>query len=258
MEKEIGFPLFIRTKQAVTLTPAGAALYVDLKEISKSMNEALKNANSISKNTQYNLKLGIANHLNTPTTYSAIKNFQVNYPKSSVFVESVDFKTLRTNLVQGKYDFAISLKSFLSVEEIEMQPISRHKLFLACPKSHPVLEKKEISIADFKDEVFFILEAASNPRNVDLVFDICNKAGFTPKTEVCNSLGSYFIKLELGYGVAFFDTALRLPENFEQSFVYIYVNEEIAYSEVVAAWHKNNNNPAIQLFLNELSFISDS
>lgn len=85
-----------------------------------------------------------------------------------------------------------------------------------------------------------------------MVFEICNKYGFTSKIEICNSLESYFIKLELGYGVTFFDTSVRLAERSVESFVFINILEEMAMAEVIAAWNNKNNNPAVPFFLEEL------
>jgi DNA-binding transcriptional LysR family regulator len=258
LEKEIGVPLFVRTKQAVSLTPAGMAFYKDLKAISESLKDAQKKAVYIGENTPYTLTIGIANHINAPTVNLAIKRFRIKYPNSRILVESEDFRTLRTNLVKEKLDLAISMEYFLPcLDDVKFQLISRHKLFLTIPKAHPLSQKLGLTITDFQHETFFILDSASNPRGIDIVYDICRKCGFTPKTEACNSLESYFIKLELGYGVAVFDTSLRFPENFDQSFIFIDIPEDVEYAKVSAAWNRNNSNPALQLFIEELNSIAN-
>jgi DNA-binding transcriptional LysR family regulator len=256
LEKEIGIPLFVRTKQAVSLTPAGMAFYKDVRVIFKSLIDARRKAVHIGENTSYGLTISIADHINASDINLAIRKFQAKYPNSRILVESEDFRTLRINLVKEKCDLAISMEYFLSgLEDIKFQLISRQKLFLAIPKVHPLSQKPGLTITDFQHETFFILNAASNPRDIDIVYDICGKCGFTPRTEACNSLESYFIKLELGYGVAIFDTSIRFPENFDKSFIFIDIPGDEEYAKVSAAWNRNNSNPALQLFLKELKSI---
>lgn len=258
LEEELGFSLFHRNKHQVELTNAGGVLYQELKRISSMITEAIENAADASKNTEYQIRIGVASFLDTRLINDAIKAFNQKYTKSKVHIESVDFEMLRNKVAQQHYDIVFAVSYFLSgIDSLDFKPVSKHQMYLTGHNSHPLADKSNATIADFKDDLFFILEPSKTPSGSDLlVLELCKKYGFQPKTQVFNSLSTYFVNLELGKGVAFFDTSVRLPDEFVESFFFVIVPEKMAVNEVVAAWKEDNPNPAIPLFLQEFNSLN--
>lgn len=254
LERELGFRLFHRTKQSVVLTEAGKLFYAETKNIIKQLTEARKKAAEISKKELYKLKIGVSTYLDTGAINKAIKRFEHKYPQSSVFIESVYFGTLRSRAIQGDYDIAVSLDFlFAGLKDFHSLTISRNQMYLICSKAHPAANKPGATVADFKNDLFFVLESTETPKGTELILSICNHYGFTPRTKMCNSLDSYLVNVELNYGVAIMDTSQHLPSKCYDTMAFIEVPLEIASTEVVAVWNANNNNPAIPLLINELA-----
>lgn len=259
MENELGFLLFHRTKQSVELTEAGRVLYQDIKHLSKQLNEAIKKAADASKNYEYKIKIGVSSYLDISILNEGIKRFQEKYKKSTVFIESVYFSTLRSNVIQGEYDIALSVDfAFSGVDDLNMVTVSKNNMVLAFSKMHPLAGKSGLTVADFKDDLLFVLEPGETPKGTELVLGICQKYGFTPKTKSCNSLASYIINLELGYGVAIFDSSLALPAKALESLVLLEIPPEVATTDVIAVWHPYNDNPSIPLLLKEMTGTFDA
>ena len=77
---------------------------------------------------------------------------------------------------------------------------------------------------------------------------ICECHGFTPgSTEILPNVESVCMSAKMGFGYAILDDLVEIPERFELA----RIPTNVGFS-VKLAWHKENQNPSIQLLVDEI------
>ena len=115
--------------------------------------------------------------------------------------------------------------------------------------SHPLAEKDDLSLIDFKDEPFYII--APNPQEINpmeqLAIQLCRNAGFEPRLEYAPNSASILMRLQSGVGAQItcqWTCASHFP-------VYKTLPLERRLN-ICAAWLDDGRTPSKHLFVNEL------
>lgn len=135
MEEELGFALFNRGKNGVTMTSYGASLYPSIRAVLNS-DEALKQSiarlNGLEKGK---IKLGTFNSACAYLLPEVLKSFKAQYPRIEVEVYQGTYDDVKLWLRSGNVDLG-----FLSnncAEEIPFTPLMRDPLVCIAPKDQP-------------------------------------------------------------------------------------------------------------------------
>lgn len=154
LEDELGFPIFTRSKNGVTLTSYGEDLLPAFRNVINS-NEALKEAiseiNGLEKGT---VRIGCFNSVCTNWIPFLVRDYNMIHPNVSI------------EIFQGTYDDIIKwIKSgvvdlgFLSVSSagnLPIYPLYNDPLVCVVPKNYPVSQPDYITLDEIKDEDFVI------------------------------------------------------------------------------------------------------
>lgn len=135
MEEELGFTLFNRGKNGVTMTSYGASLYPSIQAVLSS-DEALKQSiarlNGLEKGK---VKLGTFNSACSYILPAVLKTFTAAYPQIEVEVYQGTYDDVKEWLRSGHVDLG-----FLSnncAEEFELTELMQDKLVCITPKDYP-------------------------------------------------------------------------------------------------------------------------
>lgn len=176
LERSTGLTLFERTRHGVTLTPAGASYYQDVKQIKSLAETALQKALRIQSGGTCEIRIGLSPYegknilsaalpqfLSTHLEYS-IKFFQ---PKSPL----EEWKAPLSGL--GKeYDFISSVYlSGLHKEQKRFILMQRARLALFVPQSHPLAARDSISAEDCAGEKIVMFRRGIS-KEFDLLRDL--------------------------------------------------------------------------------------
>ena len=216
MEQELGYPLFLRTKRTVKLTPAGQFLYDRLKDVPSLLEDAFEQARSLSRTGSGTLSIGVLEgqefNSSLVTRLSVISDL---YPNLVIELERNSFRNLRTGLEKGHYDLIVTLDF-----DVENIPNFTSVLFLpqtasiAIHTSHPLANHQTLSLAELKGEDFVVISPEESPIGYERFLQQCAAAGFVPHVvRQPRSLESLLLCVEAGLGTALLDPNTRLEHN---------------------------------------------
>ena len=134
MEQELDFPLFVRSRRSVTLTPAGQLLYDYMKDMPDELEHLFDEARQLSRREESRLCIGILEGQEVSALLLTRLNLaQALYPNLEVELERNSFSNLRSGLRNGHFDLIVTL-DFDVEQESEFETVTVSPLPLPFPK----------------------------------------------------------------------------------------------------------------------------
>jgi len=245
MEQELGFALFTRSRRSVKLTPAGAFLFEKLKDLPDQLDEIFDQARSLARKGEGTLSIGVLEGQDVNQVLSSrLSKVSSIYPQLQITLERNSYQNLRSGLISGHYDLIITL-SFDVEDETEFQSFSLYQKApaIAMYKTHPLAQKKALTLSDLKEENFVVISRQESPGGYQRLIDSCAAEGFMPKiVREPRSLESLLLCVEMGMGIALLDQNTRL----ELSPYIITIPQNAPPMAVVAVITRTEQRPLIQ------------
>lgn len=226
MEKEIGAPLFIRTRP-LSLTDVGASLLVRAKEIMQINNLMRRELKELTAPTHNTIRVGFS-HAHARTSLTSILNlFLKKCPEATVKVVELNFESMGDALNERKIDLALTRPGYLRTRTRDI-PISEYDdLYLYAPmpalkriygdKAESIRDelKRNPSIHIIKDAPFTIPSAGSIH---DILLYYLAEENITPDIRYESTSLETSIALSMsGYGISAGPGRLLLPKVMKES-----------------------------------------
>ncbi len=245
MEQELGFALFTRNRRSVKLTPAGAYLYDQLKDLPDRMDEIFDHARSLARKGEGSLSIGVLEGQDVNQMLSQRLNaVSRRYPQLQVTLERNSYSNLRSGLRSGHYDLIITLDFDVEDEpDFVSRDMYRKQPAIAMYKTHPLAKKEALTLYDLKDENFVVISRQESPGGYDRLMKSCAAMGFQPHiVREPRSLESLLLCVEMGVGIALLDQNTRL----ELSPYIVTIPQEAPPMAVVAVAMEEEQSPIIK------------
>ncbi len=246
LETELGFPLFVRTKRQVSLTPEGQLLAKEWSGIQNMMNTSVYHAKLLSLNTTGKLRIGCADTFEIDEDLApVITEFCKEHPQIELDLESHSFKSLRNLLYAGELDVVFipefEIPAYKDIDKLFFQHL---QLGIAVPSTHPLAAKKHVTIADLKDEPIVTLKESSFGEGK--VKSYFNKHGIQPNiTKQVSNLNTLTLALKNGAGCTICHNKLKSPH------IKIYtLDDQPNDSNIYALWKADYASAELELFKN--------
>jgi DNA-binding transcriptional LysR family regulator len=186
LETELGVKLFDRTVNPLNLTPAGEHFLRKAEKLIYEEEQLVSSMEQFREEKAGQLVIGIPPVRSSYLISDVIKKVREKFPKVQVKLHEVSSDTLREELKEGKYDFAIVN---LPVDEsvLVIKPIEPDRLVLVVPNElkdriPDVQDEKEI---DFKDCSKLPFVTLGEEQEMRKLFDkLCATADFIPEIAV--------------------------------------------------------------------------
>lgn len=208
LEQELGTPLFFRTKNELTLTPAGVLYVQAAEQVIRIQKELYKDISSLENKGC--ITIGVTSQFGLRVLSEIIPKFKANYPGYSIEITETNFPTLTKLLSDGAIDLGLMAANELSPFEEQCTVLQEEEVFFAIPKSHPYLVKNpsdtlsaEDLIKEFRQDNFLLSKKGSTLRYIaDQIFDsyqvypsaMCETNSIiATRTMVSNGVGVTFI-----------------------------------------------------------------
>lgn len=251
LEEELGFELFVRGNNYVRLTSAGITMLSCFLRVSQDIQHSQKTALLQSEGASGFLKLGFYSDMFIEDTLiSIIQDFHRQYPHINLTYECIPYGNLSSVIREQKYDL-VFLHDFdeLSASEFVTENIFLTYQYLIYGKSHPCAQKENLSLLDFKDDIFWAIDNRTSAKREDDIKKIMNYYNIEEyHTETAPNFETVMLNIRLGNGVCFLD-----PITHQYDLRYydvLALPEDLSRIGINVTWLKDNQNAAIPLFIN--------
>ena len=248
LEKQLGAPLFIRTRKSVTISDAGKILLPNAIEI---VGLAEKTALRISQ-----LETGRTGSISISalTTSSAalsktLTEFTKAYPDIMTDITFTSGRSEALAMSESIGDVHFAVREMVPEGELFDYIVTHHdRLCVAFPAEHP-LAKEDLDFSKLKDERFIAVSESDGPALRKEIDRVCEARGYKPNI-VCqyDRAEAVLISVGTGTGIAVVPEAVS-SVFYLNNVVLKEIPGEDALRTYVLAWQKNLQNPAARLFI---------
>lgn len=242
LEKELGVMLFRRTTQSVELTEAGEHFFDIwfplyrrfLESIAEVQQSAYSRENQLTMSILRDYRGGIS-----PETLA--KEFAVylaarNLPPVPLSFRFLSMREQREALQNHHIDFSFSLGfDYDNLRFVQAEVLARRKIYVLLPASHPLADKKEVSLKELSEETFLVLSPSESFTANNITVTMLHNFFKQPKTHIVTNLQSMAFDLANGDYVTLGNLRF-LSDSAAENFVEIPITElkNAGYEETLA------------------------
>jgi DNA-binding transcriptional LysR family regulator len=251
IENELNIQLFIRIGHDLKLTPAARVLYAEFSQLYEHYETSVERANKAQRALTGRLSIGVLDGARVDDVFTNIlSDFEKNYSEVELVLRYMNLNDLISGLYEGSIDVAFTF--FFEVDNrryIEYKTVAESESVIAMNSAHPLAEKDYVRLGELENETFILLDMNVSERSSRLILDGFSKYGFRPNVRYAHSLYMSALLVQSRLGVTMFDA--RSIFRFIPG-VKCLDTEQIGNPSLVAAWHRDNTNPAFTTFKNYL------
>ena len=209
LERELGVKLLERTRRSVSLTRYGKVFLKRARAILNEVERAVDEMRVMSSGDQDALTVGYKSSVMLEEIAPLIIKFRNIFPKVRIkFIQAsvedqydaVREHSLDIGFVDAQID---DQPANLVNENLGGLPVVIESLMMAVPANHPLAGRKRVSLRDFSQDSFIVMDRQTTPTVYDLVISLCHKAGFSPIIKYhADQLPVALTYVAAGYGVS--------------------------------------------------------
>src|SRR5882757_5868870 len=150
LEEELGVPLLVRGKNAVTLTAAGELFYEEARDLLSRADQAIQRVRGEARSEI--LRVGYAPSLTTGILPGALEKFQTATPRVRIELADLAPREMVELAKEGRLDLLIAPSGFESaLPAFQWTELRRMTVVLVMPATHPLAKLKKIAPARLRD-----------------------------------------------------------------------------------------------------------
>ncbi len=179
IEAIYGFQLFVRHHaRGMTLTNSGQRLINDARLLLSHARDFDMNARAMGASLQGEITVGSFVTLAARFMPGLLSEFQRQHPGISVKLEEGDQQEVLGGLLSGRTEIAISYNYALP-EDLIVESLAGLPPHILVGAAHPLSQRKAVSLMDFAEEPFLLLDL---PHSRDYFSSLFTACGIEPKT----------------------------------------------------------------------------
>ena len=260
LEDELGVALFSRTNRHVELTPAGRTFLDDAHAILRRTRDAVGRAKQASTVFTGHLNIGFVKGYEKTNLSDLLADFHIKYPNISMSFTRENVAELYDGLLDHNLDFVINLKYVLDdpdeLNGIHYRVLRQYPLKAVMPASHPLSHRASITRADLKGyPLVDIKKSSSRYGETTTILNAFTSAGFIPNVQyVSDDIETSILAVAAGLGYALFPGYITDALTTREKIIALPLEGEEKRMTIIGAWHQDNHNPALEIFLKECIF----
>lgn len=250
LEEELGVKLFTRTNRKVELTPAGKTFQDDARAILRRTRDAVSRAQKADTGITGHLNFGFIKGYEKTNLSDLLAEFHTNFPNISLSLYRDNVADLYDGIFSGDLDLIFNiLYSFDDMEdmkEMDYVVLKEYPLLAVMPISHPLSHRTIIRREDLKG--YPLVDIKKNENRYGEAKTIATSfanAGFTPDVQyVSDDIETSILAVAAGLGYALLPSYITDSIAIKEKVTAIPIEGEEKQLPIIAAWNKNNQNPA--------------
>jgi DNA-binding transcriptional LysR family regulator len=246
LSRELGVKLFdTEKKTAARLTPAGKLYYEFFSDCREKFKKVTDEAKSLAGQKSGEINIVCLTGWDMLALLPKKEIFCEKFPNISLNIYSGGFKAIKNGLLNNQFDLAVTFSNqFDGFSNVCIHEHYRIPCIILYSSKHRLAEKRDLTVTDFKDDIFFILSEDENPQIRQNNETYCKSKGFIPRFKELPNLDSILLALQTGSGYTIVDYWIRDKDN--PNFKYTPIDIFLSISDV---WKADNGNRVLPLFL---------
>lgn len=257
LEKTLGVELFDRSTRPVTLTPAGSLFLHEAKAILERMDQAMQRVREVSVGMSGKLKIGYTKGYERSDLSERLRSFHHAYPNILLSCYRNDTDRLAFGLLQNEYDIIFTWDStgLLQDEAIGSVLVRQYPLMAVVYEGHPLAARRFLTRRELKLEkiIYATLSERGDSRGDARFLELYREAGYEPNViYLTNDMENVLMMVAAAEGISILPAYMtnKLTDGGELRFIPLKGEEE--HIEIVAAWKKDNTNPVLKQFVQQM------
>jgi DNA-binding transcriptional LysR family regulator len=254
LERMFSTKLFLRTKRSVALTPAGALVLAEARQVLKQADHTRAVAMQAGRGELGVLEVGfVATAIFSGVIAAAIFAYRQTRPQVDIHLNELGAAQQLRALDENKLDVGfIRLPVLQRPAGIVIEPITSERIVLAIHEVHPLAHRKDLHIEDLAEELFLVPSLHPGMGFYAHCEAVWRDAGFQPRVEHKSpQLATICSLVAAGAGVALMPESvmrLQLPN------VCFRTLDGVAQrSQLAIAYRRNEAAPAIRAFVSHVN-----
>jgi DNA-binding transcriptional LysR family regulator len=248
IERQLGTPVFSRTKRQVALTAAGSAFFDEARRTIDQFEQALHVGRRAGRGELGRIELGyVGSAVFSGVLQHHMRLFRQAYPGVALNVREWPMERLPALVDQGQLDVAILRLPVDLPASLRTQVVMRDRYCLAVPSEHRFASlASHVQPQALSGEIFIMPEQDLGTRAV------AQRGGFMPRVGAApGSLLAVLTQVSLGAGVAIVPTALTGSVTLPNVTLKTLAGTPIS-SEVAAIFRRKESAPAVLHLIEQL------
>lgn len=180
LEKEIGTPLFDRSRRSIRLTAAGAALLPEARRMLTDLDETVRMVRGVGEGTVGRLAVGFVPSAINGVLPDLLRGFRATHPAVELTLRELAPDALLRAVHDRRLDLAV-LYLPISEPDLAQRRLASEDLLLALPEAHPAAAAPTVALADVAEEAFVLPERHDVPGLHAAITALFSAAGVTPR-----------------------------------------------------------------------------
>ena len=256
LEESFGCLLFDRGTRPVTLTPAGRTFLIEAKAIVERMSRAKERVHEASSGLAGTLKIGYVIGYEKSPLPSVMRQFHHRHSAILTTFFRGYSDVLAAGLLNDEYDILYTWDSsdLRSNDSVEYKLIETARLMAVLHPGHPFAQRNEITRSELKGEnLIFASQSSQKDTFGDSFFlNLYKDAGYKPNIIArCSDIESALMMVASEQGITILPEYCISMLDPAENLISIPLVGDFENEEIIAAWKKDNSNPALKLLLDE-------
>ena len=181
LEDELGVPLLVRGKNAISLTDAGELFYEEARDLLSRADQAVQKVRGECRNEI--LRVGYAPSMTAGMMPRALEEFQAAVPRVRVELADLSSREMHDLANDGRLDLLITPdpSAPAAVPGFQWSELRRVSPVLVMPETHPLARLKKITPARLRDQPLIGLARENFPDYVRYVRALLKPYGVVPR-----------------------------------------------------------------------------
>lgn len=254
LEETLGCRLFDRTTRPVTLTTAGRAFLIEAKAILERMSRAIDRVHDASTGLIGTLRVGYVRGYERSDLSVLMRGFHETHSNVLITFYRCSTDVLAAGLLSNEYDIIFTWDStnLKRNPDIEYLTVERARLVVALYARHPFAQRTALRRTELRGEnILYMSPSAANDSYGDAFFmELYKGAGYKPNILFRSSdTESVLMMVASEEGVSILPDYCTYKLYNADNLVFVPLIGAGEQEEIIAAWRRDQKNPALQQFL---------
>lgn len=254
LEAELQCRLFDRDRSEVALSTQGAHLLPRALKVLEAETD-LKDSLKFAQEPTGRVRIGVIESIVHTWLSDFLTRIAKTFPKLEIELTAEPSVSLQSQFVKGGLDLVIQTDPVLA-ENVANTPLVPLKLGWACRNDHPLL-KEDVTIEHLA--AYQIVTFARGSRPHLAILDMFQEADLNHKQIHCvTSLAAISVFVRNGWGIASMPVTHFSANPLNQDLQVIQTKATPPSLDLVASWHRESSNPALQRLVDIAKSVSST